>query len=458
MNFAAAETIYEVNYRIHCGESPREAQALPGFQGTLKFESGGLAREIRFDLFQGKEKTLVSLGDTAAQPEVTLLPHAGTRCRLEKTATTLNQVDLSRADLDANLYLTALRHSPYLVVRRDQVENRGTDLPLELVYSLHENADAGTVTLRYTVFFSDEDSKRSAADVKGQLARYGRSTDIEWAYEVVFSRKDGAVLGRYFQGGFGDKSRTGDLAGDHARVSFQGKYWGGTAHPILYNFAKNNVFADAPKAMAEADRYIAYHPSLTPDARIQTPEAREAFQFSPAGSYMTAVSEIETRLEGKSPGTVSDYLFATVRGTLLPNQTPFNFSNGAFNISVDMKGTRESFGRFGTEQKVDRLGEDMFQQESIAGIRLTGGLLDGLTAAGGLTAEIAFSDARAFGRTEKFEIARLGCFRLRWNPQTQRYETQTLPVLTQKLEGFGSTVRLGRERLLAEDAPSESVK
>jgi hypothetical protein len=115
-----------------------------------------------------------------------------------------------------------LFRAPILYIRRDTV-GRFTDVPLVLYWE-RERAE-----LTYTVIFSNEDG---GTDTERLMARWGRTTDIEWCYSYTAGKPGG----ERFQGR------------DHKTLPFQGPKIGG--HPILYNVTLNNNFADAfPEAL-----------------------------------------------------------------------------------------------------------------------------------------------------------------------------------------------------------------
>jgi hypothetical protein len=110
-----------------------------------------------------------------------------------------------------------LFRAPILYIRRDTV-GRFTDVPLVLYWERQQ------AELIYTVIFSNEDG---GTDTERLMARWGRTTDIEWCYSYT----GGNSGGERFQGR------------DHQTLPFRGRKIG--AHPILYNVTSNNNFADA---------------------------------------------------------------------------------------------------------------------------------------------------------------------------------------------------------------------
>jgi hypothetical protein len=111
-------------------------------------------------------------------------------------------------------------------------DNATSDTPLMTTY---ENRDAGGGRRRliYTVIFSNEDGG-TGNDLGSLVARWGRSTDIEWVYDVVVNAD-------------GSRTEPGVIqSAGHKTVPFQGRYEG--AHPILRTSTTNNMVSDTGKS------------------------------------------------------------------------------------------------------------------------------------------------------------------------------------------------------------------
>jgi hypothetical protein len=122
----------------------------------------------------------------------------------------------------------AIANTPFLYGRDD---NATSDTPLIVSY---ESRDAGAGKRRfiYTIIFSNEDGG-TGNDLGSLVARWGRSTDIEWIYDVVVDaegRASSAVI----------------QAAGHRTLPFQGRYEG--RHPILRTATTNNMVADTGKS------------------------------------------------------------------------------------------------------------------------------------------------------------------------------------------------------------------
>jgi hypothetical protein len=179
---------------------------------------------------------------------------------------------LNRADPAQEPILRA----PILHIRKDTV-GRFSDVPLVLYWEL-EKAE-----VTYTVIFSNEDGGTNTGRL---MARWGRTTDIEWCYRYSTS------LEETFQGR------------DHKALPFQGRKQGG--HPILYNVTVNNNFSDAsPDAPEIRVRPFPIFAALEGQARetmmdclpwtyaVMAQEmARERKLEQPANPQTAAVSEL----------------------------------------------------------------------------------------------------------------------------------------------------------------------
>ena len=116
-----------------------------------------------------------------------------------------------------------IAHAPILFARPDTI-GKFSDVPL-LMYC-ETLKEAGKTTLRYTVIFSNEDGGTQTAAL---MARWGRTTDIEWVVDVVLDA-EGRVANSTYQGA------------NHVTKTFQGKFE--AAHPLFLTATVNNNFSD----------------------------------------------------------------------------------------------------------------------------------------------------------------------------------------------------------------------
>lgn len=119
----------------------------------------------------------------------------------------------------------ALAHAPLLYARPNTL-GKFSDVPLLAYYETERKGDK--TLLRYSVIFSNEDG---GTQTSALMARWGRTTDIEWVYEAEFDAA-GKFINSTFQGV------------NHQTTVFNGKRE--AEHPVLItaNDNNNNNFSD----------------------------------------------------------------------------------------------------------------------------------------------------------------------------------------------------------------------
>ncbi|WP_080507751.1 response regulator transcription factor [Bryobacter aggregatus] len=110
------------------------------------------------------------------------------------------------------------RHAPILYQRADTIGTQ-SDIPL----LMYVEWDANENSLTYTVIFSNEDGGTST---RALMARWGRTTDIEYLYKV-WLKPDGSAARREIQ------------TRDHKDVPFNGPFEGD--RPLLVPVTRNNM-------------------------------------------------------------------------------------------------------------------------------------------------------------------------------------------------------------------------
>lgn len=125
-------------------------------------------------------------------------------------------------------FASVLAHAPVLGIRADTVGS-ASDLPL-LMY-VEDERSSGTGWLRYSVIFSNEDG---GTPPRALMARWGRTTDIELAYEAEW--RDGKMVQDRIQ------------APNHRMLAFNGQRLG--QHPFLLVATLNNMFMDRGASVA----------------------------------------------------------------------------------------------------------------------------------------------------------------------------------------------------------------
>jgi hypothetical protein len=202
---------------------------------------------------------------------------------------------------------TALRFAPVLL-GRDLDQNGGpfgnatTDTPLVAWHEAAPAAEPGHTLLTYSVMWSNEDG---GTNTPALMARWGRTTDIEWIYQVEVDRNGDRVPGTdTFQ------------APSHTTTRFRGRYE--ADHPVLETCTPNNNVCDMG---SDPMRFALSYRSVLPAG-----QPREYVMDTNPWTYQ--VSAAELRREGRlelvpDPATaeVSDqrnYLFLTVDKDTLP--------------------------------------------------------------------------------------------------------------------------------------------
>src|SRR4051794_19457630 len=177
-------------------------------------------------------------------------------------------------------------------------ENNHTDAPL-MAYHTSSTDAAGRTTIEYTVIWSNEDE---GTDTAALMARWGRTTDIEWIYRVTLDRR-GRTVSEVYQGP------------DHAILPFTGARE--HRHPLLRTATGNN----AVLPVTRADAGSRYRFALDASPSLPAGRAREAMMDANPWTFGVMAEELarEGKLESPaSPDTpaVSDprnYLYVEVK-------------------------------------------------------------------------------------------------------------------------------------------------
>ncbi|PRX04204.1 UNVERIFIED_ORG: hypothetical protein CLV66_108168 [Actinomadura viridilutea] len=234
---------------------------------------------------------------TAGRHRVTLRFGRGS-APAARTVTLLHpRVRVPRAGADQ----TVLRHAPIIVGRAlpelgDAYQNARTDTPLVAWHESRAASVPGHRVLEYSLVWSNEDG---GTDTPALMARWGRTTDIEWVYRVEVDEKGRRVDG------------TGAYQGpEHRTLPFRGRYEGD--HPVLQTCTDNNMVCDT----ITPDAALRFLPDVS--GALPAGRAREAVMDREPWTYRVMAQEMvrEGRIEHPSdPATpeVGDqrtYLFA----------------------------------------------------------------------------------------------------------------------------------------------------
>ncbi|HJQ29921.1 MAG TPA: hypothetical protein VJ827_11315 [Rubrobacter sp.] len=197
----------------------------------------------------------------------------------------------------------AYQYSPILYGRDlpeipGQYENNYTDVPLIMYHTTSTDSASGNTTIEYTVIWSNEDG---GTNTPALMARWGRSTDIEWIYRVTLDPK-GNIVSEFYQ------------APNHETLPFTGAKEGN--HPLLQTSTSNNNLTQVTDPALSSDYRFFMDPTQTlPDNR-----AREVVMDENPWSYQIMAKEMvrEGKIEANpKPSTpeVSDqrnYLYIEI--------------------------------------------------------------------------------------------------------------------------------------------------
>lgn len=179
-----------------------------------------------------------------------------------------------------------IARAPALWVRADTI-GVSTDLPLAMY--AEDTRVNGTGVLRYTIIFSNEDGGTATPAL---LARWGRTTDIEMAYEEEW--RDGRMVSARYQGP------------DHKIIDYAGERQGD--HPSLLDATLNNVFLDRGRTAVRV--------TMVPTLIDLDTATRESVMDRQPWIFRRMANELQE--EGKSAvfGDVRQYLYVDARLTL----------------------------------------------------------------------------------------------------------------------------------------------
>jgi hypothetical protein len=202
----------------------------------------------------------------------------------------------------------ALRFAPIVYGRNlaetgDQYQNSIDDTPL---IAWHERIPASTpghFVMLYSYVWSNEDGGTGAVP-PALMARWGRTTDIEWVYAVELDGQGERVPGR-----------DAYQAADHQTVPFAGRYEGD--HALLQTCTSNNTMCDQ---VSDPMRFF-----LSAQSTLPAGQPREYMMDVNPWTYAIMAKEMvrEGKIEAPGPTTpatfdVSDernYLYAVVDKT-----------------------------------------------------------------------------------------------------------------------------------------------
>src|SRR3954447_10470251 len=174
-------------------------------------------------------------------------------------------------------------------------ENNHTDAPLLAYHTVSKDA-AGDTTIEYTVIWSNEDE---GTDTAALMARWGRTTDIEWIYRVTLDRR-GRKLSDAYQGP------------DHAILPFTGA----REHrpPLLRTATGNNTVVP----VVSADAVSRYRFPLDVSQGLPAGRAREAIMDANPWAYPVMAQELGREGTLESPASADTRRCLTSATTCSP--------------------------------------------------------------------------------------------------------------------------------------------
>jgi hypothetical protein len=200
----------------------------------------------------------------------------------------------------------AIAHAPILYARPDTI-GKFSDTPLLAYYESERAGDYDRLT--YTVIFSNEDG---GTQTTALMARWGRTTDIEWVCETQIGAEGEAKT--IFQGA------------NHKDTQFAGKLE--ADHPLMFVATVNNNFSDQGRSeMRFAPRPLPF------DARAASREEmmdRHPWTYRVMADEMIREEKItEERKPGRSINDLRNYVYFDVSS----KQT-----GAALSVAVRLKG------------------------------------------------------------------------------------------------------------------------
>ena len=264
----------------------------------------------------------IVLGPVAAGPHLVEVAPTGPfspEAAIEDTALVLAPEDSWEGSV--------LRHAPILVGRSlpelgGPYQNVVTDTPLLAWHDVRPAGPDGSRLIEYTVLWSHEDG---GTDAPTLLARWGRTTDIEWVYRVVIARDGGRIPGTAWYQGRG-----------HLPRPFAGRFDGD--RPLLQVATDNNMVSDRVRGVLRF--------ALAPDSTLPPGRPREiamalhpwTFRLSAAEVRVAGLVERRPDPSGRSVADPRDYVYLELSTARRPAGRP----GSGLAVAVRLRGSRRS--------------------------------------------------------------------------------------------------------------------
>ena len=262
-----------------------------------------------------------ALGSLGRGRHTLRLHYAAHRSRSLAGVARLNDVRILRTVAPSSPEYAAARYAPVLYGRNlpdlgGRFQNSRTDTPLVAWHQVRPAATPGHSVIEYSVIWSNEDG---GTDTAGLMARWGRTTDIEWVYRVEVDGQGHRVAGSgVYQ------------APAHATLTFHGHYDG--THPLLETCTANNNVCDK---VTDPMRFALSTREVLPDGQPREHE----MDLHPWTYQVMALEMVrEHQIESPSdPATIEvgdqrSYLYVAVDHVTSPST-----SAGGVGLAVDVQ-------------------------------------------------------------------------------------------------------------------------
>jgi hypothetical protein len=211
-------------------------------------------------------------------------------------------------------------HAPLLYGRDD---NATSDVPIVLFYELRDEGKMWRVV--YSLIWSNEDGG-TGNSVGSLVARWGRTTDIEWIYDATISKETGEIVKAVIQ------------AAGHQTLPFAGKYRG--KHPLLRTSTTNNMVADTGTSKLLF--------ALAPLRAIQPEnETRETVMDAFPWTHAIAAKEMEREGKYENPGDATTLAASDIRNYLQIEYKAECRDGAVLAVRVRLKDKQEFFSDHG---------------------------------------------------------------------------------------------------------------
>jgi hypothetical protein len=268
-----------------------------------------------------------ALGSLRAGHHTLRLHYAGARSPSNAGVARLQGIAFHTVRRDSAAFVAAT-YAPVLYGRNvaglgGRFQNNRTDTPLVAWHEVLPAAKPGHSVIEYSVVWSNEDGGTATSAL---MARWGRTTDIEWIYRVEVDAHGRRVPGTgVFQ------------SPNHGTEVFHGRYDG--THPVLQTCTSNNNVCDAKELKAQHQAADPMRFALSTREGLPAGQPREHVMDENPWTYPVMAREMvrEHKIESPSDpislamGDQRTYLYVAVDHTTDPPA-----SAGAVGLTVDV--------------------------------------------------------------------------------------------------------------------------